>query len=88
MNNECTLCISILFVCDVRFERMKKVKLPEGAIRNKMKQDKIDAYWVRDFFGEAQPVIAISSGPKPMEPPSAKPDMSKFCFFSIFFFFV
>merc|ERR1712130_488889 len=56
---------------------MKKMKMPENSIRNKLKMDAVDAYWVRDFFGEPQPMIGGGGG-KPMEPPCPKPDMTKY----------
>eukprot|EP01084_Bolivina_argentea_P009515 17766_1 len=37
------------------YEKMKKIKMPEASIRNKMRMDCVDEYWIRDFFGEAQP---------------------------------
>lgn len=51
--------------------------MPEVSVKNKMKMDAIDPYWVRDFFGEPQPIIG--GGAKPMEPPCPKPDMAKLC---------
>lgn len=56
---------------------MKKIGMPEVSVKNKMKMDGIDPYWVRDFFGEPQPMVG--GGPRPMEPPCPKPDMAKFC---------
>merc|ERR1719206_175157 len=38
-----------------KYEKMKKMRIPLQAIRNKMKQEKVDPYWIRDFFGEPQP---------------------------------
>merc|ERR1712062_629785 len=57
---------------------MKKIKMPEVSIRNKMKMEQIDAYWVRDFFGEPQPIIAGGGAPTPMKPPCPRPDMTKY----------
>merc|ERR1719242_1875021 len=61
-----------------KYTKMKKIGMPEVSVRNKMKMDQIDEYWVRDFFGEPQPIIGGKSGPKPMEPPCPKPDMAKY----------
>eukprot|EP01083_Nonionella_stella_P112052 329191_1 len=58
-----------------KYERMKKIGLPDGSVRNKMKMDGVDEYWVRDFFGEAQPVIEEE---KEMPQPCPKPDFSKY----------
>merc|ERR1719242_217793 len=64
-----------------KYTKMKKIGMPEVSVRNKMKMDQIDEYWVRDFFGEPQPIIGgdeEADEPKPMEPPSPKPDMTKY----------
>ena len=61
---------------------MKKIGMPEVSVRNKMKMDGIDQYWVRDFFGEPQPIVGGGGG-KPMEPPCPKPDMKKLCIFCV-----
>ena len=52
--------------------------MPEVSIRNRMKMDQIDAYWVRDFFGEPQPIIKGDTSGGVMKPPCAKPDMAKY----------
>lgn len=58
---------------------IQKIKMPEASIRNKMRMDQIDAYWVRDFFGEPQPIIkGGTGGGRVMKPPCAKPDMAKY----------
>ena len=46
-------------------------------MRHKMKMDQIDAYWIRDFYGEAQPV-AGGGGGTVMKAPCPKPDFSKY----------
>ena len=51
--------------------------MPEASVRNKMRMDGIDAYWIRDYFGEAQPLVGGGGG-KPMEPPCPEPDMTKY----------
>merc|ERR1711879_980912 len=43
--------------CFDKYEKMKKVGLPANSIRNKMKKDGIHDYWIRDFFGEPQPMV-------------------------------
>eukprot|EP01083_Nonionella_stella_P081175 223477_1 len=58
-----------------KYERMKKIGLPDGSVRNKMKMDGVDEYWVRDFFGEAQPIIG---GATVMQAPTPKPNVSKY----------
>ena len=61
-----------------KYEKMKKVGLPEGSVRNKMKQDGIDKKVIATFFGEKlDDDDDDSGGGKPMEPPCPKPDMAK-----------
>ena len=43
------------------YERLRKHGCPESVIRNWMKENHIDVYWIRDFFGELQ---------QPMEDPT------------------
>ena len=64
-----------------KYQRMKKVGLPEGSIRNKMKMDGIDTKVVATFFGEKLDDADDdeSAAGKPMEPPCPKPDMAKLC---------
>eukprot|EP01084_Bolivina_argentea_P127451 225396_1 len=40
-----------------KYERMKKIGLPDGSIRNKMKQDNIHKYWICVFFDDPLPRI-------------------------------
>merc|ERR1719474_1246584 len=61
-----------------KYEKMKKIGMPEASVRNKMRMDGIDAYWIRDYFGEPQPIVGGGGGGKVMEPPSAKPDFAKY----------
>lgn len=65
-----------------KYERMKKVKLPDGAIRSKMRQDKIDAKVIATFFDEEydEPEDDEEKGNGDggvMQPPCPKPNMSK-----------
>merc|ERR1712048_657245 len=57
-----------------KYQKMKKIGMPEVTVRHKMKMDGVDPYWIRDFYGEPQPVIG--GGPTPMKPPCPKPDMA------------
>ena len=61
-----------------KYVKMGKIGMPEVSVRNKMKMDGIDPYWVRDHFGEPQPMVDGGGGEKPMEPPCPKPDMTKY----------
>ena len=61
-----------------KYVKMKKIGMPEASVRNKMRMDGIDPYWIRDYFGEPQPMIGGGGGGKPMEPPCPKPDMTKY----------
>ena len=45
-----------------KYERMKKVGLPAGSVRNKMIQDQIHEYWICTFFGEPVPRKQKSGG--------------------------
>ncbi|ETO28384.1 hypothetical protein RFI_08740 [Reticulomyxa filosa] len=56
-----------------KYETMKKVGMPEGAIRNKMKQDKIDEYWIAFFFGEPLPGGAATKKPAKKVQRNVKP---------------
>merc|ERR1712032_38401 len=54
-----------------KYSKMKKMKLPEAAIRNKMKQDGIDKSLVAKFFGDniglntpSAPTLGSATGPK------------------------
>merc|ERR1712228_234691 len=60
-----------------KYSKMKKIGMPEASVRNKMKMDAIDPYWIRDFYGEPQPIIG-GGGLKPMPAPSPKPEMKKY----------
>eukprot|EP01083_Nonionella_stella_P120237 360127_1 len=60
-----------------KYAKMKKIGMPEVSVKNKMKMDGINEYWVRDFFGEPQPIIG-GGGARPMEPPCPKPDLKKY----------
>ena len=51
--------------------------MPEVPVRNKMKMDGVNAYWIRDFYGEAQPIIGGGNATV-MQPPCPKPDFAKF----------
>ena len=59
---------------------MKKVGLPPPSVKNKMKKDGIHEYWIRDFFGEPQPMVGGDEEEKEevMKEPHPKPDMSKY----------
>ena len=52
--------------------------MPEASVRNKMRMDGIDAYWIRDYFGEPQPLVGGGGGGQVMQPPSKKPDFHKY----------
>merc|ERR1739838_601047 len=47
-----------------KYQKMKKLRMPDQAVRNKMKMDAVDAYWIRDFFGEPQPTVRTSKSTK------------------------
>merc|ERR1712187_605655 len=47
-----------------KYSKMKKIGMPEVSVRNKMKMDQINAYWIRDFFGEPQPMISNGGSTK------------------------
>ena len=52
--------------------------MPEVSVRNKMKMDQIHEYWIRDFFGEPQPIVGGGAKMTPMKAPSKKPCLSKY----------
>ena len=56
------------------FDRMRKMKMPDGPIRNKMKMDGVGAKVVATYFGEALPETEAA---KVMQTPSSTPDLAK-----------
>ena len=68
-----------------KYDKMKKIGMPEGSVRNKMKMDGIDAKVVAAYFGDPIPADKndddedgdeIDLGP--IDPPGPEPDLSKF----------
>eukprot|EP01084_Bolivina_argentea_P049126 90400_1 len=59
-----------------KYEKMKKIGMPDVSVKNKMKMDGIDKKVIATFFGEK--LDDDDSGGKPMEPPCPKPDMKKY----------
>ena len=64
--------------CVNRYEKLEKLGLPDASVKNKMKKDGIHEYWIRDFFGEAQPMVGGDDVEEEMKEPHPKPDMSKY----------
>ena len=60
-----------------KYDRMRRAGIDELMIRNKMRVDLVEEYWIRDFFGEQQP-DSDEPGLESAAPTVPKPDLKKY----------